>query len=148
MGIQTVKVVKVTTDEQYNELLEIRKIVFIGEQNVPEELELDEHEHTATYVIAYDEHGTPMATGRIREYGEATGKMQRIAVLKEARGGGYGRAVMEKLEELGREELGFTTFVLEAQTHAEDFYKKLGYETVSEVFMEAGIPHVKMEKHA
>ncbi len=147
MGIQTAKAVKVTTDEQYNQLLDIRKIVFIQEQNVPEELEIDEHEHEATYVIAYDEQGKPMATGRIREYGEGTGKMQRIAVLKEARGGGYGRAVMEKLEEIGRE-MGFTKFTLEAQTHAEQFYKKLGYVTVSDIFMDAGIEHVRMEKGA
>ena len=73
--------------------------------------------------------------------------MQRIAVLKEARGGGYGRAVMEKLEEIGRE-MGFTKFTLEAQIHAEQFYKKLDYGTVSDVFLDAGIEHVRMEKQA
>jgi predicted GNAT family N-acyltransferase len=138
----------VKSEEQYQHALEIRMVVFVQEQNVPPEIEVDEHENASTHVLAYDEGGKPVATGRIREYAEGVGKMERIAVLKEARGKGYGAAIMHKLEEIGRE-MGFRKFVLEAQTHAEPFYKKLGYVNVSiEPFLDAGIWHVRMEKQA
>lgn len=136
---------EITTEEQMNQALDIRRTVFIEEQNVPEELEIDEYESVCTHVLALDEQGHPVATGRILPYGEGKGKMQRIAVRKEARTGGFGRKVMDALEEIGKAK-GYTHFVLEAQIHAEEFYKKLGYTTTSEPFYEAGILHVRMEK--
>jgi predicted GNAT family N-acyltransferase len=143
-----IRVEQVTTEAQYQQALAIRTEVFIVEQQVPEELEVDEYEQVATHVVAYNEENQPVATGRILPYGDGVGKMQRIAVLPIARTGGYGRVIMNKLEEIGRE-LGYTEFVLEAQVHAEGFYKKLGYATVSpEPFLEAGIWHVKMVKQA
>lgn len=142
------KTIQITNEEQYGQALAIRKTVFVEEQEVPIEIEIDENEHVATHVLAYDDKGNPVATGRIRPYAEGVGKMERIAVLQEVRNGhGFGRMVMNKLEEIGRE-LGFRKFVLEAQTHAEKFYEKLGYQTISEPFWEAGILHVKMEKQA
>jgi predicted GNAT family N-acyltransferase len=141
-------VIRVTSEEEYQYCLDIRRRVFIEEQNVPEKLEIDGLEQVATHVLAYDEEGKPVATGRLLPYGDGVGKMQRIAVLKEARSGGYGRLIMAKLEEIGREQ-GCGSFMLEAQIHAEKFYDKLGYVTVSpEPFLEAGIWHVKMEKQA
>lgn len=52
---------------------------------------------------------------------------------------------MHKMEDIAREQ-GISKLKLNAQTHAENFYKKLGYETVSGLFMDAGIPHVTMVK--
>ncbi len=141
-----IRTVKVTTSEQLEAAFAIRRAVFIEEQNVPPEEELDALDQTAAHVLALGPGGRPVATGRIIPYGERTGKLQRIAVLRPFRGGGYGRAVVEALEEIGRS-MGFTRFVLGAQTHAEGFYQKLGYRTTSpEVFLDAGIPHVHMEK--
>ncbi|PWK11589.1 GNAT family N-acetyltransferase [Tumebacillus permanentifrigoris] len=143
-----IRVEQVTTEQQYQQALAIRTEVFIVEQQVPRELEVDEYEQVATHVVAYDKSEQPVATGRILPYGEGVGKMQRIAVLASARTGGYGRVIMNKLEDIGRT-LGYTEFVLEAQTHAEGFYEKLGYVTVSpEPFLEAGIWHIKMVKKA
>jgi len=140
------RTVQITTQEQLEAAFAIRRKVFIEEQNVPPEEELDALDQTATHVLALGPDGRPVATGRIIPYGERTGKLQRIAVLREFRGGGYGRAVVEALEEIGRS-MGFNRFVLGAQTHAEGFYRKLGYRTTSpEVFLDAGIPHVHMEK--
>ncbi|TCP52892.1 putative GNAT family N-acyltransferase [Tumebacillus sp. BK434] len=139
---------QITTEAQYEQALQIRMIVFVQEQNVPPELEVDEHENEAIHVLACDEDGQPVATGRIRAYKDGAGKMERIAVMKAGRGKGYGAAVMHKLEEIGREQ-GFTSFILEAQTHAEAFYEKLGYRTISdEPFLDAGIWHVRMIKEA
>ncbi|ASS75900.1 GNAT family N-acetyltransferase [Tumebacillus algifaecis] len=139
---------QITTEEQYGLALEIRMIVFVQEQNVPSEIEVDEYENEAIHVLAYDEAGRPVATGRIRPYTDGAGKMERIAVRKEGRGKGYGAAIMHKLEEIGREQ-GFVKFILEAQTHAETFYEKLGYANISdEPFLDAGIWHVRMVKQA
>ena len=141
-----IRTVRVTTPDQLEAAFAIRRKVFVEEQNVPPEEELDALDRTAVHVLALDPAGRPVATGRIIPYGERTGKLQRIAVLRELRGAGYGRAVVEALEEIGRE-MGFSRFVLGAQTHAEAFYQKLGYRTTSpEVFLDAGIPHVSMEK--
>lgn len=141
-----IRTVRVTTPDQLEAAFAIRREVFIVEQNVPPEEERDDLDLTAAHVLALDPTGCPVATGRIIPYGEGTGKLQRIAVLREFRGRGYGRAVVEALEEIGRS-MGFRRFVLGAQTHAEGFYHKLGYRTTSpEVFLDAGIPHVFMEK--
>lgn len=138
--------IRITTPEQLAEAFAIRTRVFVEEQNVPPELELDELDQTASHVLVLDAEGRPVGTGRLIPYGENGGKLQRIAVQAAGRGRGYGRAVVEALEEIGRER-GYTRFVLDAQTHAEGFYRRLGYRTVSpETFLDAGIPHVRMEK--
>ncbi|MEW8978728.1 MAG: GNAT family N-acetyltransferase [Symbiobacterium sp.] len=140
------RTMRVTTPKQLEAALAIRRKVFIEEQKVPPEEEMDGLDESAAHVLALDPDGRPVATGRLIPYGHRTGKLQRIAVLAEVRGQGYGRAVVEALEEIGRA-MGFTRFVLGAQTHAEAFYRKLGYRTTSpEVFLDAGIPHVHMEK--
>jgi predicted GNAT family N-acyltransferase len=144
-----VRTSEVLNEEQLKEAQAIRFEVFVEEQKVPAEIEIDEYEDVAAHVLAYDESGRAMATGRIRPYADGkTGKLERIAVRKEARTGGFGRAVMAKLEEIGRAK-GYETFVLEAQVHAIGFYEKLGYVNVSkEPFWDAGILHVRMEKEA
>lgn len=62
-----------------------------------------------------------------------------------ARGEGWGRRLMEALEAEARER-GFDSLLLHGQTTAEGFYRGLGYETKSDEFDEAGIPHVEMRK--
>lgn len=142
----SIRAIQISTPEQLAEAFTIRTKVFVEEQNVPPELELDELDQTASHVLALDAEGCPVATGRLIPYGENAGKLQRIAVQKVGRGKGYGQAVVEALEEIGRSR-GYTRFVLDAQIHAEGFYQKIGYRTVSpQTFLDAGIPHVRMEK--
>ncbi|SIS80623.1 GNAT family N-acetyltransferase [Alicyclobacillus vulcanalis] len=145
------RALKVTTDAELRDCLSIRRKVFIEEQNVPEELEMDEFDALgqAVHVLLYDEDGSPVATARFRPYrpGEQrVAKVQRVAVLSDARGRGLGKRVMEAVEALAREE-GFSEIVLDAQLHAEPFYLKLGYRRASDdVFEDAGILHVRMQK--
>jgi predicted GNAT family N-acyltransferase len=123
----------------------VRRRVFIDEQDVPEAVEMDGNDDTATHFVAYD--GTrdePVGTARVRILGD-TGKAERVAVLPEYRGEGLGTRLMEHLEDEAREQ-GCSQMRLHAQTHVEAFYIKLGYETVSDVFEEADIPHVEMVK--
>ncbi|OKP96841.1 GNAT family N-acetyltransferase [Paenibacillus sp. P46E] len=142
------EIVHVTTDEQLQMGLEIRKKVFVEEQKVPVEEELDEYDvvgDNAHHMLLVDE-GVPVATGRLIYYKAGAAKMQRIAVHKAYRSKGYGRVLLLALEELARE-IGLETSILDAQCHAEEFYVKLGYKVISqEPFYDAGILHVRMEK--
>ncbi|MDV2582732.1 GNAT family N-acetyltransferase [Alkalibacillus haloalkaliphilus] len=135
---------EVETKRQKDEAFDIRKVVFVEEQNVPFEEEMDEHDDHAIHFVGYTLERRPVAASRLR-FVDEFGKLERIAVLEEERGNGFGRDIILAMEDVIRSK-GFSKSKLNAQTYAEDFYKKLGYETVSDEFMDAGIPHVTMVK--
>lgn len=139
------EIVVATLEADYQNALKVRKTVFIDEQKVPEELEIDEYEKDATHFVVYDEAHNPVAAGRMRVKGENLAKVERICVLKEHRGEHIGEALMAELENEARQ-MGLSGLLLNAQTHAQGFYEKLGYEVTSDLFYEAGIPHVEMRK--
>ena len=134
----------VRTDEQYDDALDVRYAVFVDEQDVPEDLEVDEYEDESVHFVAYRE-GDPVGAARLRERDEGTAKVERVAVVGEFRGEGYGRAIMHEVEGVAAAR-GYDQVTLHSQTHAAPFYDRLGYERVAEEFEEAGIPHVTMEK--
>jgi predicted GNAT family N-acyltransferase len=132
--------------------LAVRRRVFIEEQAVPEDVEIDDHDgdpvavKTALHVLVRFE-GQPVATGRLLlecdEHGRA--HIGRVAVLPEFRRTGVGRAVMNALHDLARER-GIALLTLAAQTHAIGFYERLGYVLrPGEVFLDAGIEHRWMD---
>lgn len=143
------KCLHITTQDRLNDALDIRMKVFVEEQGVPRELELDEYDESPSscrHFIVLNEDGEPIATGRWKEYEPGVAKMQRIAVLKPDRGSGIGRQLLEGMEEDALK-LGYTASLLDAQCTAEAFYKKLGYITEStEPFLDADILHVRMRK--
>jgi len=120
----------------------MRRIVFMEEQNVPEEEEMIVWEDEAsTHLIIY-ENGSPVATGRIMVH-EDKFSMGRIAVYKEHRGKGYGKLVTEEL--INKAFLmGAAKIEIHAQTHALGFYQSFGFEVCSEEYEEAGIMHYTM----
>lgn len=138
------EIVKVQSESQRNDALKVRRVVFIQEQNVPEALEIDEHDAYATHFVGY-ENGEPVAAGRVRLV-DGYGKLERICVAKEHRGKHYGQEIILHIERYINKE-GYAKAKLNAQTHAEEFYQALHYETVSSEFMDAGIPHVTMIKN-
>ena len=122
-------------------ILEIRRIVFIVGQNVPEDLERDGKDDEAIHLIAFED-GQPIGTARLLINGDE-GKIGRVSVLETKRGRGHGLAIMEvALDELRRE--GVRTARLAAQTHALGFYEALGFKAFGPEFMDAGIPHRDM----
>lgn len=140
------RAIEITTEAQLQQAFALRKDVFVQEQGVPEEAELDAfdtlHEGT-THVLVYDGE-VPTGTGRFR-LKNGVGKVERVCVAKAARGKGIGNIIMEKIEQLARLQ-GYTKLKLHGQTHAESFYHRLGYETTSAEFLEENIPHVEMTK--
>jgi predicted GNAT family N-acyltransferase len=137
------KVVFGNSEKLWNDAVSVRRAVFVEEQHVPEEMEIDEFENEATHFVLYDGERA-VGAGRFRTI-DGIGKIERICVLPDYRNRGAGRLIMESIEQFAREN-GIAKAKLNAQTHAEHFYQKLGYETVSDIFMDAGIPHVTMIK--
>ena len=133
----------VDTQEELEHAYKVRMNVFVEEQNVPPEEELDELDASATHFITYDDM-LPIAASRLR-FVDEYGKMERICVLKDYRGKSYGKQIILEMEKVIAAK-GYKKAKLNAQTHAEDFYRKLGYQTVSGEFLDAGIPHVTMIK--
>lgn len=142
-GVEFMEVKLVTTEKELQEAFKIRVEVFVKEQGVPLENELDEHEAAADHVIAYY-NDKPVGTGRLRII-DAVAKLERICILSAARKFGLGRIIVDMLENIAKEK-GASKAVLHGQTHAEKFYTRLGYQRKSEMFMEESIPHFLMEK--
>tara|TARA_B100000579_G_scaffold140183_1_gene113900 strand:+ start:124 stop:543 length:420 start_codon:yes stop_codon:yes gene_type:complete len=132
------KIQLVNTNKEYEDILNIRKKVFVEEQNVPIDIEI-EHEEESSHVICFlDE--LPVATGRWRETANGI-KLERFAVLKEYRSFGIGREIVNFiLSEISSNK----TIYLHAQEAVVDFYEKLGFKTSGNQFEEAGIVHSKM----
>jgi predicted GNAT family N-acyltransferase len=140
MPAQPFAVRPVNWNASRDQLRAVRHAVFVEEQHVPEDLEWDEADERAYHVLAFDEEGVAIGTGRLR----LDGQIGRMAVAREWRGRGVGGAILAALLELARKE-GCTVVRLHAQTHALDFYKKYGFTAVGDEFDEAGIPHRAME---
>ncbi|MEO9823412.1 MAG: GNAT family N-acetyltransferase [Paracoccaceae bacterium] len=121
--------------------LAIRRIVFIEGQNVPEDREVDGCDGEALHLLLV-ENDVAIGTARLMLEGE-TGKIGRVAVLKEHRGRGFGIALIEKSYEVLREH-GAARAKLGAQTYAIGFYEKLGFTVQGPEYIDAGIPHRDM----
>lgn len=126
-------------DELHEAACAVREAVFVVEQKVPREIELDEHDTTSRHVLASDGDGSPIGTGRLLP----DGHIGRMAVLAEWRGKGVGRALLERLLEEAAG-LGMRHLALHAQTQATGFYRRFGFVEEGPEFMEAGIPHRTM----
>jgi predicted GNAT family N-acyltransferase len=123
--------------------LALRKDVFCVEQGVPETLEWDGRDGACLHFLAMDG-GMPVGTARLRPYeGGRSAKIERVAVLRAARGRGVGRLLMHAALDHARAN-GFAEAVLNAQTAVQPFYEDLGFAPQGDVFMEAGIPHIHM----
>jgi len=138
-----VNVIAADFGRDYAVIRGIRFAVFVDEQQIPRELEMDDRDVACTHWLATDGHGNPIGTVRLDI--DAGGKVGRLAVLAHARRHGAGRALMERVHELARAR-GLARVWCHAQQSAAPFYARLGYRTTSEPFDEAGIEHVKMER--
>ena len=116
----------------------IRFIVFVEEQGVPPELEMDDQDAQCIHALVYAE-GKAVGTGRLLP----DGHIGRTAVLKDARGRGAGRALLRALIDAARRR-GDREVALSAQVHALGFYRAEGFEPEGAVYEEAGIPHQAM----
>jgi predicted GNAT family N-acyltransferase len=124
--------------------LALRRTVFIEEQGVPEDREIDGLDDSALHLLATHD-GQPIGSARILLDGE-TGKIGRVCVLPQARGTGLGAALIRAALDVLRVQPGITRAKLGAQTHALGFYEKLGFTAYGPVYDDAGIPHRDMTR--
>jgi predicted GNAT family N-acyltransferase len=120
-------------------MIAIRRAVFVVEQQVPEEIELDGSDATCRHWLVFDASERPIATARMR----GDGHIGRVAVVADWRGRGVGARLVEVIAREARES-GLASVDLDSQTRAVAFYEKLGFEARGDVFLEAGIPHRSM----
>ncbi len=116
----------------------IRYKVFVGEQKVPVDLEIDGLDDQAKHVLAFVD-GVPIGTGRIL----SDGHIGRVAVLKDYRGLGIGKSIMKDLIKWAQD-MNLEKVWLSSQWHAHSFYLDLDFVCVGEIYKEAGIDHIKM----
>lgn len=136
------KIVK--SKKEMQDVFDVRIEVFVHEQNVPLENELDEFEDVSKHIIGYDDNQRPIATARYRDY-NGVAKMERVAVLKDYRKQGIGRDLMKYIETIAKND-GFSKAVLNGQIQAQAFYESLGYKAEGDVFLEENIEHITMSK--
>ena len=128
--------------EAQKDAFEVRREVFILEQGVPEELEIDEHDPTALHVLTYSDINC-IGTARLVINSDQSGQIGRMAILRPFRNQGIGRQMMKALIETAKAK-GISCLTLHAQVSAMPFYEKLGFKADGPSYMEAGIPHRNM----
>lgn len=142
LSTSRVSVARATTLEQVAACLTIRHQVFVVEQGVPIELERDVLDEQAIHMLACVGDRS-VGTARVLVRTDASAKVGRVAVLKDARGIGIGRQIMIAIAD--EPALSYVTrFELHAQIQASKFYEGLGYRVAGAPFVEAGLPHVAM----
>ncbi|MGI2906672.1 GNAT family N-acetyltransferase [Tolypothrix sp. VBCCA 56010] len=130
--------------EEFLEIKAIRKIVFQDEQGVEEALDFDGKDEICDHLIAFLD-DKAVGTARIRYIDDKTVKIERLAVLSPARGQGIGKKIIEQaLLIIANKKI--PEVVINAQEYIKGLYYKFGFAEEGEIFIEAGIPHVKMSK--
>ena len=138
----TIKLVE--NEEDMEAAIAVRFRVFVDEQSIPPEEELDEADATATHAIAIAE-GLVVGTGRLVWGDDGSAHIGRRAVDVPWRRKGGGGQILSFLEESARNQ-GLTSLVLHAQEYVTSFYAAHGYRQQGETFLEVDILHVEMRK--
>lgn len=136
---------KITDESSLQQAFQIRRHVFVVEQKVPASEEYDEFEGVSSHFLA-ELDGKPVGTARWR-FTKNGVKMERFAVLEDARGKGVGQALVEAvLEDINSNpDAAGKTKYLHSQLTAISLYSKFGFEKVGDMFEECNIQHYKME---
>lgn len=146
LGGKRVNFISADTKDLYQECLKIRFEVFVSEQQVPEDEEIDSYESDCRhFLVEMDNQYVGTARYRSKDNTDTVVKIERVAVVKPYRGEGVGRALMNHLHESASKE-GYLHAELGAQIQAVPFYSALGYEKISDMFFDAGIEHYMMRK--
>jgi predicted GNAT family N-acyltransferase len=132
-----------STPVERDDAFAVRIAVFVDEQQIPREEELDDLDATAIHCVGYID-DSPVAAGRL-VVSDGYGKIGRMAVLASHRGIGLGARVLDALERDGLSR-GLREFRLSAQLTARGFYDRAGYTADGDIYDEVGIPHIAMVK--
>jgi len=135
----TIDITEVSWQDCEPELMDIRREVFIEEQNVSEDEEIDSRDPLCIHFLARDKNGAPVGTARL----VPGGQIGRMAVKKSQRGTGLGAKLLGAAVEYALEHQ-YESIFLHAQIQAIGFYERCGFTADGPEFMDAGIPHRNM----
>ena len=140
--VSAIEIMQTTGNEDLAHAINIRRRVFIGEQGVTEDEEIDGLDGQSRHYLVWlgDE---AVATARVRSLDGGCAKIERMAVLASHRRRGIGARLMARIIDDARAE-GMASAALNAQCRVEDFYRNLGFTPEGEVFMDSRIPHIRM----
>jgi predicted GNAT family N-acyltransferase len=134
----------VTSDSELEGAFAVRRQVFVEEQSIPEDIELDEHDREALHMVVKDGDRV-IGTARVLFLSTRLAKIERMAILQPFRRRGIGKGIISFLsKELKNRQV--EQVILHAQYAVVDFYKSCGFEETGSPFWEAGIKHIKMQK--
>ena len=134
----------VTSDRELKEAFDVRKEVFVEEQGISEDLELDGYDSEALHMVVKDGERV-IGTARVQFLAANEAKIERMAILEPFRCKGVGRRIISFLnEELRNRQV--QQVVLHAQYPVAAFYKSCGFVESGSPFWEAGIKHIKMQR--
>ena len=135
------------TSQEKAACYDLRHRVFVEEQGVPVELEIDENDETIAIHFLGVIEDRPVAAARICVF-EDMAKIQRVVIDKRYRGRSLGRVLMLHLIAFAKDNQLAQTIGLDAQTYATGFYESLGFSKTGDVFDDAGIDHIRMVMQA
>ena len=134
----------VTSGSELEGAFEVRRRVFVEEQGIPEDIELDEEDKEALHMVVKDG-DIVIGTARVLLLSTGLAKIERMAILQPFRHRGIGGRIMSFLsEELRNRQV--EQVILHAQYSVVDFYKSCGFEETGSPFLEVGIKHIKMQR--
>ena len=142
-----VKVKRIESEKELSECMYIRRMSFIVEKNIPESIEVDSFDTYPSKMMHFLvlKEDMPVSTFRASIIENNTVKLQRICTLKEYRGKGYGKVAMDYAYDYFKN-MGLKRLYLHSQEDSVGFYEKCGFKVISDMFLEADIPHYEMEK--
>ena len=134
----------VTGEVELQEAFEVRRQVFVREQDIPEELVFDGHDGEALHVVVKDGKRV-IGSARIQFLSNNQAKLERMAILKRYRRKGIGREMLLFLDAVWKDKQ-VQQVIIHAQLEVVPFYKLCGFDELGLPFREAGIKHIKMRK--
>lgn len=145
--MENFKIQKAENQEILERTLKIREEVFTIEKGIPKNIDVDEHDKLLGicdhFLIQYN--SKDVGTIRCMRLENGIVRLQRYCFLKEYRKLGLGRETLKYIEKYYKEK-GIKEITLDSKYHVVEFYEKCGYDKVSDIFMEAGVEHIKMKK--
>lgn len=139
-----ITITKITSPQDMEKCFHIRTVVFVDEQNVPLEEEMDGLDNEAEHYLLFVD-GTACGTARVRLL-DGVAKIERVAVLRNRRGHDIGRRLMDFIMEDISTNPDIHTLKLGAQIQVVGFYEKLGFSGYGDEFIDAGIRHRWMKR--
>ena len=134
----------VTGDVELKEAFEVRRQVFVREQDISEDLVFDGHDRKALHMVVKDGERV-IGSARVQFLADNQAKLERMAILKRYRRKGIGKGMLLFLDAVWKDKQ-VQQVIIHAQLEVVPFYKLCGFDEFGSPFREAGIKHIKMRK--